>query len=1761
MRKPFLLRVAVAVLMGCVAWGVWAQIEKATLPAPVTQTALDTTELPMRVRTVTANPSGILTVRPGQTANLPAPVTDKEAAFYTRVCGSVLYADNWTESNQPIGVYSIPLNGGEFTPLCISDKLNANGGGFFKDNYYYCCNYMVSGGIGYYHNVRFSTSTWTQSAYATSNSTTYASDYAPDPVTGKVYACARNNNPNQWLLVNMNVGAARWEASTIAILDCCLSGMAVTNDGQIYAVGIDGMFYHIHKTTGKMTKIGDTGLRPEYLSSACTDPSTGEFYYSTVLANEQGGLYTIDYETGKATLVCNYPHNQQVVGIYIPKPEAKDAAPDAAQNFKVNCEAGAMTGTVTFDAPTTRYDGSTGTGKIKCLVKAGSTTLKQDSVEYGTKGYELTWKITKAANTTFSVVFSNKAGGNGPTRKQTFWVGNDAPNPVTGVTLQRSGNKFILNWKAPSGSAHGGYCPDDKITYAIVRYPEKKTVATAHTGTAFEETVEDPESITGFYYTVQAINAEQKANAVSSNSVIIGDVTPPYHEEFTTSAPFYTYKVIDANGDNRSYKWRQYGAAKNGMIGCDYNTAGHMGKDDWLVSPAINMKGGKAYIIEFDVATGSNFTELLRVGFSADPTVEGMNKNILLDTAIFQSCIFTRARVVATPQTDGKYYFGIHACTPTVQYWLDIDNVDIHPALDPMTPDVATDLLPVVKKDGTGVDVAFKAPSGSVSGKPLSSIAKIEVLRDGNVIQTFTSPTPGAALTCTDPLSHATGRYKYEVKAYSATEAGPAAAYTLRMEKGPFTETFTEYSSLSCFSRHDMNNDRTQWDYYPYSSANSMLRIYNNELHNNDDWLISYPIWLKGGYYYDISFRIGGSGNSPQEISAYYGFAPTPGSMTTELLPRTAFTGGASSQYGYAGALMVKEDGFYYFGFHATSPLFGDAMCWMTFDDFQIGQGLSFAAPGKARSLTITPDFEGANEGIVTVKAPVLSINNDTITDLTKIDLYRDNKIIHTFTEVSPGGEYIFKDVDMKTGSHKYKVICFNTAGQGLPLETTQYMGINKPGAPGNVFAAETANPGEVMISWDAPKEDNAGNPQNLNGVTYQVRAYHDRAFLDHTIDCDATNVMSKDWEAGDPQTLVYYAAYAKNQLGLSTTAGYSNILPLGPAYEGFYHENIFNGKPTYTYGQRSRLGGQWVVMTNSQFPDVLPPDGNGMFLMRGTYKNAASDLVTGRIVLPEDPVLEFFYLSIDPKSANYMTVSVDDGSGNGFEEVANIPNNEGTMKWNKVSIPLNKYAGKTVQLQITGVIQNFIYLFLDDIRVYNSYDNNMAIMQITGPKRAMAGDNATIHFAVENMGKKDAGKWTVNLLRNGQVVKTKEMTKTLKPGESHAMSFVDKLGTGMGDTIAYTVRVDMESDMNEADNTSRPINITITDAGLPEPLNLTGEALEEKGATLQWTAPDPQHLNTEPVTEDFEAFPSWETEYFGRWYTADLDGAMQGGISGIFLDGIQQQKGSFFLFDVGDPRFAEVVDAYATNSGVKMMASMYNAYGEKNDDWLISPRLNGQEQTITFYARSAIQSAPENFEFYYSKTDRYPDNFIKVGAKSYISAKWTKNTFTVPEGTRYFAVRHVSQDKFMLMLDDFTFIPAKYEITDATLAGYTVYRDGMPLNDTPITATTYTDLDVPGGPHIYRITAVYDRGESAPSNQLDITTNAVSGLYGDNAGVQVHNGHIIITGASGIMVSVVRPDGTAVYSGPGADYIDLAADKGIYIVCLGLRPVKVMVP
>lgn len=73
-------------------------------------------------------------------------------------------------------------------------------------------------------------------------------------------------------------------------------------------------------------------------------------------------------------------------------------------------------------------------------------------------------------------------------------------------------------------------------------------------------------------------------------------------------------------------------------------------------------------------------------------------------------------------------------------------------------------------------------------------------------------------------------------------------------------------------------------------------------------------------------------------------------------------------------------------------------------------------------------------------------------------------------------------------------------------------------------------------------------------------------------------------------------------------------------------------------------------------------------------------------------------------------------------------------------------------------------------------------------------------------------------------------------------------------------------------------------------------------------------------------------------------------------------------------------------------------------------------------------------------------------------------------------------------------------------LLGYNVYRDGVKVNTSTVTGTSYTDVEPGGGTFEYYVKALYDEGESGASNTVEVTVilPAPTGLDATVAGNDV---------------------------------------------------------
>lgn len=278
-------------------------------------------------------------------------------------------------------------------------------------------------------------------------------------------------------------------------------------------------------------------------------------------------------------------------------------------------------------------------------------------------------------------------------------------------------------------------------------------------------------------------------------------------------------------------------------------------------------------------------------------------------------------------------------------------------------------------------------------------------------------------------------------------------------------------------------------------------------------------------------------------------------------------------------------------------------------------------------------------------------------------------------------------------------------------------------------------------------------------------------------------------------------------------------------------------------------------------------------------------------------------------------------------------------------------------------------------------------------------------------------------------------------------------------------------------------------------PYGLYAASINDKDVTIRWNNPEP----VDGYFEDFEGHPDFEINSPGAigWEYMDLDN--QSTVTwqaAVFPN--QGQKMAFLVMNPSktSPSVAER-PGFKPYSGNKMLVTFAaNTPGVANNDYIISPLLNFEEDfQISFRAKAYTeQYGKERIRIGYSTTGKSPSNFTFVNDGPYVEIgadDWQLIQYSIPKEAKYVTINCVSNDAFIFMLDDI-FIgtnkvrpqsPAKNKLT-----GFNVYRDGVKVNDTPVTEVFYDDTVSEYGTYEYRVTALYEDGsESDKSEPLSV--------------------------------------------------------------------------
>ncbi len=1003
--------------------------------------------------------------------------------------------------------------------------------------------------------------------------------------------------------------------------------------------------------------------------------------------------------------------------------------------------------------------------------------------------------------------------------------------------------------------------------------------------------------------------------------------------------------------------------------------------------------------------------------------------------------------------------------------------------------------------------------------------------------------------------------------------SGAAMLAASAAEAPPFDANFTQQYPIDGFTVIDANNDGVTWG----QNESGLVSVGYNMIKPNNDWFITPGLQLEAGKVYDMMYVARSAGTKYSEtLEIKLGTEPTAEGMSITLLPPTEVN---MKRLERTLHFTPEADGIYYIGFHAMSPRdqLGEVI-----EEIHLSAGLEGRVPEGVSELTVIPDATGLKKVTISFITPTETFNGSNLDGITSITVLRNGNVIRTFDNPATGKELSYTDMPGTCGEYVYSVVASNSFGNGPEIAARYvFVGHDKPDAPADGSCRETANEGEMTVTWTPVTKDFNDRPLTPEEVTYKVVQQISLKGKFTTTEVVAeglreTNFTTIAVKPGDPQAQVRYTIYAVTEGGQGQ--GFTTLsAACGPAYTAPIKESVPAGLTTYNWGSDAWVGNNtFHPMFDSTYDDIKSIDNDGgYFMMHGDDYWDTAFLTSGKIDLSnlDKPRLSFYGIVV-PENSNYVTVSVDSGEGfNVVDEFVMVC--EGTPEqdggWKRFEVNLDRFKGKTIQIRFKGVLIVMSYIAMDCIEVYNQSDNDMAVAAISVPAAIKSGESGLVSVTVENRGLNSASGYAINLYRDGELMESAASSlPELAPKSTFTREFnieVAPVETGVIDIRAEVVLPD---DENPADNT-KSAQIAINAPATPAPRNLEGTVADNGDIILTWTEPD-RSGEPEATQESFEEYENFLIDNIGQWSLIDADGSKSCGWGDytINIPHLYQDSFAYMVMDQTTlDSSSSLYDKFTSHTGDKYLVSANNFDRTADkDDWLISPRLNGSAQKVTFYARGQFSYRTETsecfeqFEILTSSGGKSVDDFEMIAFHDLVPTEWTKYEFDVPEGTAYFAIRATSIDAFWLLLDDFTFITLDSDPSKLELLGYNIYDHGAKLNTEPVAATTWTmPAATAAGAHRFHVSALYRQCESGGSNPFEITTSGLGDITGTNkATVKVDGRDIVVLGAEGSMVKVWNLAGTALYSTRSTGIDRVTAAPGIYIVSIDGRTVKVAV-
>ena len=973
----------------------------------------------------------------------------------------------------------------------------------------------------------------------------------------------------------------------------------------------------------------------------------------------------------------------------------------------------------------------------------------------------------------------------------------------------------------------------------------------------------------------------------------------------------------------------------------------------------------------------------------------------------------------------------------------------------------------------------------------------------------------------------------------------------------PYKESFATQESFEKYTVEDCNKDGITWGYNIYGNY-----VEYSGIKKGDDWLISPPVKLEKRGYYKLSFNVRCLSANVHQLSVFAGSLPDTESMKQQLVPTTEFKTDFMDKL-VEQKFMVDNDGDRYFGFHTT----GELGAPVTLNQICVERVSSIDAPASVSDLKLVAGEKGAQKVFVSFKAPVKTIGGSQLTAIDRVELFRltenGEKKINTFTSVKPGASLEFTDNEPALKENTYRVVAYNTEEAGDDIIATVYVGKDVPGKVSNIRLKEVGN-AIVEISWDAPTKGVHDGYIDVSKLTYHVK--RNGSLLVGGKPASSLHVTDSINDLGADQFFVGYEVVALSEAGMGQGV-ISPFLTVGAPYDVPFKESFVNGKGAKGWGNNAdKEGVSWSArMTSAE--DSQDGDKGIISLVPYMPDNGKTELLSPKIAIGKSvhPKLSFWlrHTAID-ESLKVVIYSADRKE----HQMREIKLNENPDEWQNYVIDLGEYRNEEfIQIGLQAFnLPVRSKIDMDNLSVFDDLKRNLGISEINVPQRVRVGEQGEVVITVSNQGTEKVNAFTVELYDKDNKLIASSNGAGIEPEGTQKVNLIVIPQAKDLYEMMVTAVVNCQGDQNLSNN-SKTGKFAVVPLSYPAPTELTGMK-NGTNVKLSWKAPDLTKPYYETTFESFEDYPSFTVSDLGEWSMIDADAkeyTMQFRTSdGRWID-YENCAGpmAFQLIDLSQIIGTED-EGWSSASGKKILISVYSS-GGGNDDWLISPELTTEAQTISVCAKSLNyeRSGLESMEILYSETDKQAESFKLLKQVSEIPTQWTEYKFDLPKGAKYFAI-HSKKANSALMIDDIRYVKAGTQQVTLDLQGYNIYRDGEKRNEALLSALTFVDNNIEEDKtYNYFVTAVYAQGESDFSNVYQQSaTSSVENIAGGNTSVSVRSadGQIIVKGLNGQQVSLYTLSGTKLYTTSGKEKLTLQVPDGVYIVRIDQSSYKVIV-